>query len=794
MPHSKSPTRVKYSNFQYLSLVRADLSKPFRRQHKRTGNRYLCCLLYFLIVLINSLSHVLAENNSAKNLKLDNARDIGQITGATHEDYPVKIKAEHRYSNLFLSELDWQHADDSSFNFTRFFNSANISINLGLGPGWQSNFHRRVLQHSAESVSILDADGKRLFFRFFPERSRWESLQRGHLTYSNDYLKWLDSSGTTYTFKGPYLVSLTTPTGLSASLHYHKGRLVKVKDSKDRLIIFRYSENNNSRPTQKQQSTLRNVIFQDKSELVLEYSDDLLISSEIQRNNALTSGKLDHRKSRYSYLKKNSNNLRLLTGIVVDRAGQKAHELQTNSRQISSDRLKASFDYDISGNLTFLNATYNEYHNLRSEDQNNSPAKKGHTIGNAMSGSNLPVCKACSDTRHTLRVFLPEKKYELNTENYTATWHSDADGRPITLSINKHSPTKQADPKTIQKTTNSRPVSIKSSLTKRDQNGIPELIREDNGHFYRLQKIKESEDPTSTFLQARSLKKSDSEPTNLLLDSKGKIVADVLHQDINRINYRQSPLHGSNNMPGYSKRQRRVSSQIGRLADILSIDHTARAYRSSICETGSPEFPINLPDLSPDQPASEEHSDCQSDTDSHSDPDEAPRPHVDFPGALQLDIRPENCSSYFDITHAISRGSSIENAIASSEEYAAALSTVRWFPAIDLVLDRTAIAQISRDLTAVSYSEDDHSLYDRLMREAQLISQNFIEPLAEAGEVVASDGNQTTRIMQSGIDNVRFELVIQRASISSQQLSQIERAALEMKALYGIDFRVVEIP
>ena len=80
------------------------------------------------------------------------------------------------------------------------------------------------------------------------------------------------------------------------------------------------------------------------------------------------------------------------------------------------------------------------------------------------------------------------------------------------------------------------------------------------------------------------------------------------------------------------------------------------------------------------------------------------------------------------------------------------------------------------------------------MREAQLISERFIEPLDLNGEVVATDGNQATRITRSAIEAVRFELIIQSASATSHQQIQIQRAALEMRALYGLDFRVIEIP
>jgi len=121
-----------------------------------------------------------------------------------------------------------------------------------------------------------------------------------------------------------------------------------------------------------------------------------------------------------------------------------------------------------------------------------------------------------------------------------------------------------------------------------------------------------------------------------------------------------------------------------------------------------------------------------------------------------LDITPANCQSFFEIPNAIQRGSLIENAVAQSDRYSSALSTVRWFPSIDFVQDRTAIVQTSRDLTATTYIE--------------------------------------RPVRQNDIDQIRMEIIIQQGEATDEQLIQISRAALEIMNVHGITLEIIEIP
>jgi len=159
-----------------------------------------------------------------------------------------------------------------------------------------------------------------------------------------------------------------------------------------------------------------------------------------------------------------------------------------------------------------------------------------------------------------------------------------------------------------------------------------------------------------------------------------------------------------------------------------------------------------------------------------------------------LDIRPENCQSFFQIPNGIQRGNLIENAVAQSDRYSSALSTVRWFPSVDFIQDRTAIVQASRDLTATTYTERPDRLYNILVREAELINTRFLEPLSLNGYVSAIDGNQSTTIRQNDIDQIQMEIIIQHGVATDEQLAQISRAALEIMNVHGIQLQIIEIP
>ncbi len=163
-------------------------------------------------------------------------------------------------------------------------------------------------------------------------------------------------------------------------------------------------------------------------------------------------------------------------------------------------------------------------------------------------------------------------------------------------------------------------------------------------------------------------------------------------------------------------------------------------------------------------------------------------------GALRLDIRPEECNSFFDYHSPIARGSAIEDAVALHEDYATATPTVQWFPSIDFTRDGTAIVQVSRDLTAATYINNPAILHRLLLEEADNLQDNFITPLETTGFVTAEDNADSTTIAQSEVSAYRIELIVQQGRMTAPQSEAIRQAAIELASAYGITLQVIEIP
>lgn len=167
-----------------------------------------------------------------------------------------------------------------------------------------------------------------------------------------------------------------------------------------------------------------------------------------------------------------------------------------------------------------------------------------------------------------------------------------------------------------------------------------------------------------------------------------------------------------------------------------------------------------------------------------------------FPDSSFIEIRPENCDSFFDIQNPIWRGRAIEQAMSQSEQYENAIQTVDWFPAVDFIIGRTAVIQVSRDLSVASYNlpTQPRALYHRLMREGRSVSERFLSPLQSEGSVSATSRGETTVIRSSDIDDLRFELIVKRGSIQPHHLVQITQAQQTLMRESGIRMVVIEIP
>ncbi|WP_157736210.1 hypothetical protein [Granulosicoccus antarcticus] len=165
-------------------------------------------------------------------------------------------------------------------------------------------------------------------------------------------------------------------------------------------------------------------------------------------------------------------------------------------------------------------------------------------------------------------------------------------------------------------------------------------------------------------------------------------------------------------------------------------------------------------------------------------------------GVSTLDARPASCQSYFVEFYGTLRGEEIESGLEEHPPYAAMVPTNRSFPIIDFINGDELIVVRSRDLGSPSYNNPDSpdALYDRLLRDAQQIQTQFLDPLEADGSVSGTENGRTTHISYGEQQQVTLHLLVRQDMASPAHWQQIESARLALAERYGISLQVVIIP
>ncbi len=166
-------------------------------------------------------------------------------------------------------------------------------------------------------------------------------------------------------------------------------------------------------------------------------------------------------------------------------------------------------------------------------------------------------------------------------------------------------------------------------------------------------------------------------------------------------------------------------------------------------------------------------------------------------GVSSVDARPSSCGSYFIEYFGATRGSEIENALATLPAYWSMQTTVRSFPIIDFVNNNEWIVVRSRDLASPSFNDEEtpNALFYRLMRDGREIQDRFLIPLEDEGFVTAQEQGVTTTL-EAGVEphNVILQLVIRHQIASPSHWQQIARARELLTQRYDIRLEIVIIP
>ena len=776
-------------------------------------------------------------------------------------------------SDFILKEVDYWDENKNPL-LIRHFNSRNTNWDIGLGPGWMTNFHVRILSKNSQYIKVLDENGIVLTFSASDTENQWTHPHRGQIQSSSSINIWHTNEGQIYSFKGPYLIKLYKGNDQEINLKYKNGYLKSVEytivsiQPQDELetgkLSFQYDTTSNfdstetlNRTPKTQIPRIKTVHFNTGQILKYSYNHNRLATVSLSNSNTDNPENNWPWTSKYTYEEINNKPFLLLQSVSSDSNEEIKYDIQYNNqfhdfkiwknendhKILILDSLNDTKKHEIDsgdnlklpinpGNLSTIrskNALHNVLKGRPNSHSGNSKYYSDYQIYNIA----LPrvLCSNC--VHNTLAVAMDSTGHltglayggkatawintdELNPDIYYTTEYDEirsTPGRPIRpLTVSRRS---------------KHGSTMDNQLSKIEETKI--LIRDSDNRPVELE-----------FGKLGSVKIDHfTAPSQWTLDSDDSITNNPIHGNQLRITHESinqltlANIHSSQNLRfnQIPNRQSRVATVGNETKRILAIESFRSLHDTQSCQVISDNSTIPDDPQQDSSASSESENTFQELTAEECEESEiltnnlastsntngflpiasltTPLTHslIDLPilsltnyttidrsPTLFLDIRPEECQSYFSIPNAIQRGSLIENAVAQSDRYSSALSTVRWFPSVDFIQNRTAIVQSSRDLTASTYTERPERLYNLLVREAELVNTRFVEPLSTNGFVSAIDGNQSTTIQQNDIDEIRMEIIIQQGTATNEQLVHINRAAQEIFNLHGITMQIIEIP
>lgn len=688
-----------------------------------------------------------------------------------------KTQIQFTYNSVLISEHDLRE-NKAGIVFSRYYNSTNNTANLGFGSGWSSNFHNRLLFRSSNHLQLLLPTGSLIDFYRSGDTYRATNPFYGRIIKQGDYHTWEKGNNENHFFKGSLPVKFSRADGSSLTLHYVDNLLSEVKVDSKTAATFHY--NSGKQVTKVSVPNNRTIHYG-------------------YENNLLTKVVSKIFTAKNSKFKKNSDFITTQIYNYQTEKPSKYPSLISGKKKYSNGFTQQLFDisYGKKSELESLTDYINsrEIHIFETKTNSELHPKEIHTVANIIDIN-------CSPCRPETNIYFSENGSStgLKRGSFQANWQQRNEESEYIFSSTKRA---------IDDKSKHTLATHKVNVIDRDISGKPTQI--DSLRFGNVGIELEAVKTLSHASMASTSTNKNQEPASLPKahgtspNLANAPTQPMLFRITNNINTILHPISES------KKERTRPSSELTphAMAEesgiIIHLDTLARALTPEHCQTpgyplpGEDEFNTAL-DSIPDEQEEYGNPECEGVTaEPGTDNLYANLPALTGPATLNgsfLDIRPENCNSYFDIQNPIRRGNAIEEAVTLHEDYSNAIHTVHWFPAVDFVLGRTAVVQISKDLNAQSYSvfTNPNALFNRLLYEGRMINERFLLPLAENGSITASDRSQSTTIRQEQIDDLRFELIVKQGSISPAQQIQIELAREELLFRYNIHFTVVNIP
>ena len=146
--------------------------------------------------------------------------------------------------NKFQQTTDFKSLG-SELRFTRFYNTYQSDINLGLGNGWRHSYHVQLLRESDQQLSIVQADGRKIDFTLVGKsnaRRVYTPLNaRDGILVVHSNPVWHLPDGRRLSFNGSFLNAISYVNGNHLQLSYLDFRLDRVIDSYGRTLQFEYA-------------------------------------------------------------------------------------------------------------------------------------------------------------------------------------------------------------------------------------------------------------------------------------------------------------------------------------------------------------------------------------------------------------------------------------------------------------------------------------------------------------------------------------------------------------------------
>ena len=324
--------------------------------------------------------------------------DVGSLSNLSQPSSQAGNPISVTTGNKYQLESDYQ-SPSSRLQFNRHYNSHLSDHNVGLGYGWRSSYHTRIVKLTTGGYTVTQSNGAELQFT---EKSidtnnnvvfRAVNPAYGFIRLENNHTLWTLNDDRVMTFSGSYLVRIDYPGHQYLTLRYKNGLLAAVTDQAQRTLQLEYTPVGNglAQYSEKEYTEkpgfLQRLVLPDGNTIEYDYSDALNLA---RVRYADKTQKLFHYEDEQHTTK--------LTGIT-DRIGHRfaTWRYDEHGRAVSSERAdgveQISLDYHITSDIPA--AGYTVLTNSEGNESRYYWQSHGQSIQRLLMQTDGPGCHDC---------------------------------------------------------------------------------------------------------------------------------------------------------------------------------------------------------------------------------------------------------------------------------------------------------------------------------------------------------------------------------------------------------------